>query len=417
MFILIFGISMALGAVVIDYGLWASERRGGQKDADLSSLAGARELAVTNADSTDAAEAEQAASDYVDLNDIGNSSLDPESADPIVVDDSCFAEFETPGSRFEDRRGVPDSVRVDVDRESAPLFFQFFNIPAPDIGARAKACAGAAVAPSNLIPIEVDNDTAPCFDADETPNFAELCPLEFGAKAENPRGVIDLGVDDCESGDPFDCVSDGCSEAGGDGNLEPYLQWGAVGNCQINVDPELDCDPVQNGPWYDCVAVQTGNAKNIADGIEARISREGLCDEDGDGIDEFDESVDIIDDTGDPSTSLYAPKDCDPATPGKQISPRLVTIVVIDEDPIPGNDGYGIVAFAGFRIVGCASDKKDLNGDGVVSEEDMDEKCDVGNQPPGHLVVYGEFVNLIYEDVGVGPVAPGTGAFGVSLIE
>src|SRR3990172_5917562 len=73
-----------IGAIVVDVGLWVSERRGAQTDADFVALAGAWELLDPASDATDAV---NAAMDSLTANDEqGNASL----AQPIVVDSSCF---------------------------------------------------------------------------------------------------------------------------------------------------------------------------------------------------------------------------------------------------------------------------------------------------------------------------------------
>ncbi|HEU4758366.1 MAG TPA: hypothetical protein VFT91_00125, partial [Dehalococcoidia bacterium] len=97
---------------------------------------------------------------------------------------------------------------------------------------------------------------------------------------------------------------------------------------------------------------------------------------------------------------------------GKQISPRLVTIIILDEAPVPGNTGYTIDAFAGFYLAGCASGKK------KASLADMDPKCPVkGGGPPGHLIVFGNFVNLLVPGSGVGPPGPSTTSFSIALVD
>jgi hypothetical protein len=239
-----------------------------------------------------------------------------------------------------------------------------------------------------------------------------MCPIELGARGGNPdRGMLDLQA----SGDY-------CSEAGGAGDIEDMIEWGAPGTCLINTQSPPDCDPNTNGPWYDCVAVQQGNPQKVLDGTHARLARDGACDTDGDGVDEFDESVEMVFDTGDPFTSIYEARDCDPDTPGRQISPRLVTIIILEEDPdLSSNTGYPIIAFAGFYLAGCAHE--DVT---VDDESDLDRDCDTpgGGPPPpgscgapGHCVVYGRFVKLIVAGGEVGPPNDQSTLFGISLVE
>jgi hypothetical protein len=112
--VLVMSVVFVIGAIAVDIGLWLSERRGAQTDADLAALAGGVELVLGGSP----ADAEAAATDNLAANDEqGNASF---------------------------VNGTPDAttecVTVDVGHDSRPLLFQIFGIPAPDIGAHAKAC-------------------------------------------------------------------------------------------------------------------------------------------------------------------------------------------------------------------------------------------------------------------------------------
>jgi hypothetical protein len=333
----------AIGAIAVDVGLWLSEKRGAQTDADFPALAGAWELLPFVGNSTSA---QQAVNDWADDND-ETTNL---TVDNIVIDDSCW------------NQGTDDAVYVEVTHDSRTLFTSIFGlVDEPPIRAKAKACAGAATGLSGIIPIELDNNPGPCFDSNEEPKFTSFCPIELGAQGGNPRGIIDLQA----SGDY-------CSESGGSGDIEDLIEWGATGNCFIKPPASGGCNPQRNGPWYDCVAVQTGNPAKVLDGVFKRVSRDGDCDQtwgDGDGLDEFDETVELL--AGDPITGLYEGRDCDPNTEGKQISPRLVTIVVLENPPVPGNVGYPILAFAGFYLAGCTPE--DVV---VTNQSQLDSECD-----------------------------------------
>src|SRR3990172_8826472 len=149
-----------------------------------------------------------------------------------------------------------------------------------------------------------------------------------------------------------------------------------------------------------------GNPQKVLNGVHKRVIRDGACDAtygDGDGIDEFGETVvQQGPGGGPPPQRIYVPRDCDAATEGVQISPRLITIVVLDHPPPPnaGNRGFPIEAFAGFYIDGCTPE-----GVAVNSQADTDPDC---NTPPppgfgvGHGVVWGQFVKLILSGSGVG---------------
>jgi len=433
MFVGIFTIIAVVGFVVVDFGLWFSERRAAQTDADLPALAGARECMLELASGgAYAGDPEGAVENWFNLNNGGNASL-------YSVDASC------------------PCVDVIVKHESKTLFSSFFSPVfdevAGNIGAYARACAGAANAPEKVTPFATDNNSAPCFNADETPNFTTLCGLEFGAQAENPRGILDL-----------ETKEDGpCSQASGSGDIEDTIAHGAGGLCIIDETPG-SCVEGAMGPWYECAATQTGNAQKVLVGTAARIGHEPLCDgPDANNIDGFEESVDLIFDTGDPATSVYQAKDCEPNTAGNQTSPRLITIIVFDEYPTDNNTGYSIVAFASFYLAGCAVGEEtgnectndvdddydgkindgckkqgddsetgvqcdnNLDDDGdkkindgcpvVITEEDLDPKCQQQSGGIGHVVVFGKFVRLVTSGGGIGPVDPSSTTFGIALVE
>jgi hypothetical protein len=392
-----------IGAIAVDVGLWLSEKRGAQTDADFPALAGAWELLPQNGN---AATANAAANEWAADNDETSNLV----VDNVIVDDSCF------------NQGTDDAVAVEVTHNSRALFMSIFGIATdPDIRARAKACAGAATGLGGILPFQIDDNPGPCFDTLEQPIFTTFCPIEFGAQGGNPRGIIDL-----------EAPGDYCSDANGSGDIEDMIEFGANGNCFINTSG--DCDPDRNGPWYDCVAVQTGNPKKVMDGVFKRVSKDGACDArygDGDGLDEFDEVVELV--AGSGPTGLYEGRDCDPNTDGKQLSPRVVTIVVLENPPSPGNRGYEIVAFAGFYLAGCTPE-----GVVVTNQSQLDTECDApGNPAPtptpgplptptpappgggvGHSVVWGQFVKLVTTDQGgVGPPNSQTTIFGISLVE
>ncbi|HUF52952.1 MAG TPA: Tad domain-containing protein [Dehalococcoidia bacterium] len=402
--VLAMSVVFIIGAITVDVGLWLSERRGAQTDADFVALAGAWELIDPGAAEADAIAAATAA--LTGNDEQGNATFVDEPE--VDLAERC--------------------VSVDVDHGSRPLFFQIFGLANPEIGAHARACAGGIqnLGPGGS-PFQITNDTAPCFNDDETPNFTIFCPLEFGAQGGDTasRGLVDTSA-------PGDYCSD---THGGVNTTTDHIANGIPGTCFINTAGS--CNPGSVGPWYDCVSIQPGNAKDVTDGVYLRISREGACDEDGDGIDSFEESVVMVIDTGDPLTSIYEARDCDPSTSEKEISPRLIMIFVLDEDP-GGNSstGHPIYGFAGFYLGGCANE---TYGD-ITDPLDprLDPKCQTlgnpggggpgggpggggsdggGEEPPGKSVVYGRFVNLITSGGGIVPPNDSTTIFGIALVE
>jgi hypothetical protein len=376
-------VSLVLAAVAVDASVWQSERRGAQKDADLAALAGALELAKpTVGDAAGAARSSLASNDEA-----GNGGSKAANIKNLIVDNSCF-----PGDN------KSDAVTVDVNHTSQAYFSSIFGLKlAPDIGAHAKACAGAAQSPAGIVPIETDL-TGPCFTADGAPLIGQACPLDFGAEHGNPRGILDLQA-----------PPDYCSDASNSGSLEDLIITGASGTCLTN--SQSSCDPAKNGPWYDCVAVQNGNPTKVGRAFATRIAKEGACDTNGDGVEQFNEVVSLVFDSPDPSKKVYEPVDCDPNTPGVQMSPRLITIIVLKTPPVSGNTGYPIYAFAGMYVDGCNHDE--------TSNANLDVKCanSGGGGGVGHLVVWGRMVNLFFAGDQAGPPNDSTTIFSISLVQ
>ena len=409
MFVGILTIITIAGVIVVDFGLWFSERRAAQTDADLPALAGARECMLELASGGSyTADPVGAVDDFFELNRVSNTTLDYVS--PACEEDD------------QGRLCVTVRVRHDVETWFSSFYSPIFDaVSDDDIGAHATACAGAAQAPDNVVPFEVEKP-GPCFQSGE-PDFSNLCPLEGSSWDPNPRGMLDLAASE-----------DYCSEGPVPASIDKLIACSAPGICLINGEIPPTCVPAILGPWYDCVVVQDGNPANVLDGVRCRLmggaackhiphidcstDGEGICDTDGDGIDSFDESVTEI------TPGAYQARDCDSTTPEEQISPRLVTVIVLDVVPAPGNDGYPIVAFAAFYLEGCAPDDYDPNADGKLTQTELYalfatnpeyRQCDVGN--PGHQVVYGRWVRLTVAGSGAGPVDPSTTVFGIALVE
>src|SRR5437867_11565923 len=79
-----------IGVIVVDVGLWVSERRGAQKDADATTLAGAYELLgqdfvnlASNNAATTQANAQNAVNEWADLNGLPHADVKD-----LVIDDS-----------------------------------------------------------------------------------------------------------------------------------------------------------------------------------------------------------------------------------------------------------------------------------------------------------------------------------------
>lgn len=373
MFVGIFTIVMIIGLIVVDFGLWFSERRGSQTDADLPALAGAAELMVLDAGPTEAAAAVDWAERFLQENDqSGNLSL----AQPVLVDDSCFSDHP------DDRPGIPDSVTVDVRHDSRAFFATFFDLAAPDIGAHAKACAGSLRSTTGLRPWTISMYHSECFewlddgdgvkdypDDEFLPWYGEDCVIRLESPSSQV-GSIRLGPD----------PGDDCNEpsAGGADKYKENIIEGSPAWCEI--DQMIDTEPgLKVGPTYDA--------------LEQLLAGEGECDDvycadvpggDCNDMDEFAESF-TPPDIAPTHDEVYESNAC--------TTPRAVDIVIIDEftDPV-GMSTVPIRGFAAFFILQCEVVDPVT---GEVLEDGVYPACDV---PPGHRAnsqIRGRFMQVL----------------------
>jgi len=386
MFVGLFTVITVIGVITIDFGLWFSERRGAQTDADLPALAGARECMLRLASGDpDYGDPQAKVQEWFNLNNEGNATLEN-------VDVEC------------------PCVTVDVRHSSRSLFASIFDKVAPNIGARAKACAGAANNPTSPVPFYLVNH-GPCFHADGSPNLDDggLCMIAGGSQSESPdnpnRGCLDLQTE----GE--------CSYSNASGDLLYNINWGTDGMCLIN-DTGY-CDPDNRGPWYDCVAGQGGCPKSskVVPAIGDRVSRIGTCDANHNGVEDFSEVTEPVPDT----PGVYTAKACNTSGPDGA-SWRLMTVIVIGEEPA-SNNGYPILASAAFYITGCADERNydsilacmadhDNVADCLTPEE---RKCTASSG--GHEAVLGQWVPLIVAGSGTGPIDDSTTMFGIALCD
>ncbi len=133
-FILLFTLTLIVGVIVVDVGVWVTERRGASADADASSLAGVQAYL---ADLTDNSGAFDDAVQWAVLNGVDPAEID---AAPTL---NCSAGFSCIGVGTSDCReeGTDNMpwVEAKMRREGAQLFTAAFNVLAPDIGAVARA--------------------------------------------------------------------------------------------------------------------------------------------------------------------------------------------------------------------------------------------------------------------------------------
>ena len=339
MFVGIFTIIALVAAVTIDFGLWFSERRGAQKDADLIALAGAYELLEDTAGFSDV---ESAVGDATLANGIDPAddvhNLDVKSLTfPAGFDgDPAYCHDATDGG------GRPNAVVLDIDHESSALFSNIYRglggqpaEGAPAIGAHACARAGSLRSTTGLRPWIVSMFNSPCFeqvdddgdgvvdDDDEyQPRFRQNCVFRFESPSSQV-GSIRIGDDE----------GDVCNEPGGGAaKYRENIVEGAGALCSIG--DLVDTEPGLNvGPTVAALA--------------DLLAGEGECDAKNgqpNGIDEFLESFDATSDI--PSSQVtFVERDC--------TTPRAVHLVIIDEFDGTGFDTRPIRGFAAFFLEQC----------------------------------------------------------------
>jgi hypothetical protein len=381
--VMLFTIVFVAGVIAVDFGLWWAERRDSQNDADAAALAGAQDLPEDPTGAQNSTEA-WALRNNVDLSEIVS----------ITVDNSCFADDPL------DDPAVLDSVAIDVERDdNAIVFGEAFGLAAPSIGAHAKACVGSNLDYQGLRPWALAQFHSECFewndDGDGVKENGEFVPL-FGedciVRLESPSsqvGSIRLGDD----------IGDPCNEPGG--GASKYVENIIEGSDAVcTVGEPVDTEPGLNvGPTLSA--------------LETLLAGEGECDTkygpllgSSNGIDDFPEGLVSLDGDPDPTPSAdvtYARRDC--------TSPRLVTIVIIDEfSSSSGFDTAIMRGFAGFWIYQC----EELDGDGNIIDERV--KCDMQGPAGSSFQIRGVFVNIQEPEGNVRPLDP-FGTRRVVLIE
>jgi hypothetical protein len=393
MTVLVLSVMFVIGVIVVDFGLWFSERRGAQKDADLSALAAAQPLmALSNcpdlALQTQANDRGWEYAQYNGVTDHDNAHL-PDLGD-CAVWTACWADEGDTSSTI-------DSYPLDIEHPSRGLFATIFDMWAPEgLGAHARACVGSIVGMYNLMPIGVpvkDPDVHPdpgrelCYVPDDSlpgtddddpddlpePLFGKRCDLSVFDKDSGEAGWLDL---DNPSGDP----SLDCSVRGGGANElgEEIEQGGANTYCKVAPRGFLQPDCTDDMNW--CVESKTGGQPvQIMEAFHNLTSTEGDCDVTGDGMDDFDGTVHL--EYGTPETdSAFYKEICD--------SPRLITLIIIDNFTTSGgNPLMPIRAFAGFFVEACYVDGVEYP---TCNKDDMPGEI-------GHASLVGRFVNIVGE--------------------
>ena len=376
------------GAIVIDYGDIAVERRDQQKSADLMALAGVQDLP----DNT--VQADQFAREWGIRN-----GVDPSEIVNLILDNTCWNDHPA------DDPDQIDSITVDISRPANLFLASEFGI-AFDVGAHAKACVGSLREADGLRPWSLSILNSPCFEfigggtqPDDPDNPLQYQPRygdECTIRLESPSsqvGSIRLGDEPGEE----------CNESGG--GAAKYVEnivEGSGATCELG--EVIDTEPgLQVGPTLTA--------------IENLLATEGACDEEHglllgtlNGYDQLPEAFTSTPPSATPGPDvLFAPRDCgppwddDPSTPD---TPRFVTIVLIDEFDSP--NGFGsepIIAFAGFFIDRCEV----VDSDGFVTA--AYPVCDVPNGDQSNVQIVGTFIQHMKLGGPGGPLNP----FGVRI--
>ena len=385
LFLIITSVTLVIGVITIDFGLWFSERRGAQKDADLSALAAAQELLpIVTLDDPNANAIQLAANDrateYANLNDVTDPAniLLPSLADSQAWT-ACWSD-EGDTSR------IIDTYPLDIKHPTRGLFGKIFSIAdQSNLGAHARACVGSVISMENIMPIGVPiknpdiSDVrelcwAPDNDGDGAPEplYGKRCDLSVTDKDSGEAGWLSLDNSSPLPNPPTDICS---AHAGGLSDLTAEIRQGGA-NTTCYVAPAgfriEDCTSSMN--W--CAFSQTGAHLNqIMGAFNTLFSTEGSCNVDSDPYDDFEGALEL--ESGTPGTeSAFYRKICD--------SPRLVTLIIIDNFNSKANPQIPIRAFATFFVEGCVADGVEY------------PKCDPhGNI--GHFNLYGRFVNILAE--------------------
>jgi hypothetical protein len=402
LFLLVMTIVFVAGVIGVDAALWHSQRRTAQKDADAAAFAGGLELFVR----TDAADittrATAATYEWGERNGI-DAPIFTNSTPQVIT--GCW------GSEPFD--GKPDGVMVDLSGKGAGLFSTIWSLATPDVGAHAKVCIGSPPDATGMLPFGIPIDTSPCFDADGRPQFGEECDVEVRAPdgSSGETGTLRLfnnGSLECSASNVGDTIN----------TFRDETAFGADTTCAVapaGSDPAA-CQILWDGIGT-CIWSSTGNlAKAMIEGLQTRLALEGQtgapynCDYlypdsffggVNDSVDQWWEAltpvgVDIHTIVPGPDV-FFKKRDC--------TSPRVVTIVLLDQFEEKGQGPYLIRGFASFFIQGCYhfDDKTDT----IVA---FNQRCVTKNatvpnptgepelNDTGHIFLQGMFIN--YVDIG-----------------
>ena len=418
MFIGVFTVIAVVGLVVVDFGLWFSERRGAQTDADMSALAGAQAYV---ADLTDTAGAFDDAVEWAVKNGVDPAKIDPSNTSNCSAGNSCV-DVGIGNCYGNGTDTAMPWVESDIRHNTRTLFGKFFDFAAPDIGATARACVGSPRTAIDLSPFGVQTGVvtdpdcpnygeplSDCLElldpADPTnkttrPVYGSVCILKTGAQSDNcggfyggQRGQLTIGELDCEQTSSS--------------TLKHDFHYGAKAGC--SVDQEVNTG--------------TGNIIGLLQGLNDRLEEEGLCDQisstGNPDYDDFDEVFSVVgadpDEPDGPivpsAENVFSLNECSITNECSKghthtYTPRVLDLVLIDRINKPGGGPATatITGFAGFYAIGCYDDD-DAEATKAAIELDltqMDSYLNRCEHPTGNDDILGIFVECL-----VPPLNPG----------
>jgi len=427
MFVGIFTIIAVVGLVVVDFGMWFSERRGAQTDADMSALAGAQAYV---ADLTDTAGAFDDAVEWAVKNGVDPAEIDPSPVSECSDGSSCI-QVGVGGCYENGTDTAMPWVESKIRHNTRTLFGSFFDFAAPDIGATARACVGSPRTMTDLTSFGLQTDLVP---ADGPPETGADCDND---KDDDRDHVINDGcgpISDCLEEDPDNlghtrpvygavCV---LRENGGDGpsGQRGFLSLGAV--CTDKSASDLKHD-LRYGTAAVCTVGEDVNSENGGKGgmvatLADRLAKEGLCDQlfstGHAGYDDFDEVFSLPGAApGDPivpsNKNVFSENECRitevcPVGHTHRYNPRVINLILVDRY-VRGGHSAEIVGFAAFYIVGCF-DNADAPAVQADIEQDLTKMDDYMNECQsgggGQDVILGVFVEKLAPPMNPGDPDP-----------
>ena len=405
LFLLVMTLVFVAGVIGVDGALWHAQRRTAQKDADAAAFAGGLEL-LNRTDAADITTRATAATyEWGQRNGIDAAIFT--NGTPEVIT-GCW------GSEPFD--GKPDGVTVDLSGEGASLFSSIWSLVTPDVGAHATVCIGSPPDATGMLPFGIPIETSACFDADKTPLFGQECAVEVRA----PDGSSG------ETG-PLILFNDGsleCSASNVGSRTETFIEevaFGADTTCAIapaGSNPAA-CQIYNSDGIGTCVWSATGNrSKAMIEGLQVRLALEGQtsapynCDKTypdswfgnqyvNDSVDQWWEAlsparVDIHTIVPGPEV-FFEKRDC--------TSPRVETIILLDQFGQRGQGPYLIRGFAAFFIQGCYDFDDSTSTLIAFNQRCVTRNANVPNttgepllNDTGHIFLQGMFIN--YVDIG-----------------